>query len=70
MAETDFHSEDPTAQDVIDALRFAFIGQRDPSVRAKIADALLEYAPETDSSRGIQLILHLLTNGALKVEQT
>jgi hypothetical protein len=60
--------EDTTAQDVVDALRFAFMAQKNVEERLKLVEALLEFAPETDSDRGIQLILELLAEGSLRVE--
>lgn len=59
-----------TAQDVIDALRFAFMAQKDETERVRLVEALLELAPETDSDRGIQLLLELLAEGSLRVELT
>lgn len=59
--------EGPTAQDVIDALRLALMVQKDPAEALKIVDCLLEFAPETDSNRGIDLLLRLLAESALKV---
>ena len=59
--------DDATAQDVIDALRFVTMAQKSPEERAKLVDALLEFAPETDSDRGIQLITLLIAEGSLKV---
>lgn len=58
---------DPTAQDVIDALRFVKMAQSDDAEIIKMLDVLLDLAPETDSDRGIQLVLELLTEGSLKV---
>jgi hypothetical protein len=66
----DFHEEDPTAQDVIDALRIALMAQKDPTEVVKIVNCLLEFAPETDCSRGVGLLLHLITESALKVALT
>jgi hypothetical protein len=63
----DFHTDDPTAQDVIDALRFALIGQKDPKERLRLVDQLLEYAPETDNDRGVAFLLHMIADGGLKV---
>jgi hypothetical protein len=63
----DFHKEDPSAQDVIDALRIALAAHKDdPAEVARIVSVLVEYAPETDSNRGIDLLLHLITQSVLK----
>lgn len=59
-----------TAQDVIDALRMALMAQKDPAEALKIVNLLVEYAPETDTNRGIDLLLHLITSAALKVSLT
>lgn len=58
---------DPTAQDVIDALRLVSIAQDDDAELAKLLDALLDFAPETDSNRGVELLLELIAEGRLKV---
>lgn len=63
----DFDPDAVSAQDVIDALRMAMISQKDAREVAKLVAFLLEYAPETDSNRGIDLLLHLLTESRLKV---
>lgn len=57
-----------TAQDVVDALRLAFMSQKDAVHRAAIADVLLEFAPETDNNRGTALLLRLITEGTLKLQ--
>lgn len=62
--------EDTTAQDVVDALRFALMAQKDPAEGLKLAKVLLEFAPETESDRGIHLIMGLIAEGAMKVEMT
>lgn len=61
-------AEDPTAQDVIDALRLAVMAQDDPVKVAGLLHCLLEFAPETDSGRGIDLLLRLISEASLKVE--
>ncbi len=67
MAERpDFFTEDPTAQDVIDALRLAFIAN--PERTRPLVETLLEFAPATDGSRGIDLLLRLIAEGTLRVE--
>lgn len=63
----DVDPTDATAQDVVDALRFAFMAQKDAQECMRLVHALLEYAPETDNDRGIGLLLALLGQGALKV---
>ncbi len=60
-------SDDYTAQDVIDALRFAMMAQKDPVEVFKLLNTLIEYAPETESDRGITFLLELITEGILKV---
>lgn len=60
--------EDATAQDVIDALRIVLLAQKDPARALPVVEMLIEQAPETDSSRGIDLLLHLITEASLKVE--
>ena len=62
--------EPPTAQDVVDALRFLLAEQDDPAEAVRIANAVLTYAPETDADRGISLILRLIAEGSLKVALT
>lgn len=62
--------EDPTAQDVIDALRMALMAQKEPAEAIKILDLLIEYAPDTVSSRGIDLLLRLVSEGVLKMSVT
>lgn len=62
--------EDPTAQDVIDALRMALMAQKDPAEVVKIVNCLIEFAPETESSRGIDLLLRLISEASLKVSLT
>jgi hypothetical protein len=61
-------AEDPTAQDVIDALRLAVMGQSDPAKALGVVRELLEYAPETMSSRGIDLLLRLVSEAKMKFE--
>jgi hypothetical protein len=56
-----------TAQDVIDAMRTALMAQEDPAEVHKIVECLLEFAPETTSSRGIDLLLRLIAESSLKV---
>lgn len=60
--------EDPTAQDVIDAMRIAVLGQDDPAKAFGVVKELLGYAPETDSNRGIDLLLRLVSEAKLKFE--
>jgi hypothetical protein len=63
-------AEDPTAQDVIDALRFVLMAQKDPAEALKVVDCLLDFAPDTDGSRGIDLLLRLISGSTLKVALT
>lgn len=63
----DFEQEEATAQDVVDALRFSLMAQKDAGERLKLVDALLEFAPETDNERGISMVLRLIAEGSLKV---
>ena len=58
---------DVEAQDVIDALRLALMAQKDPAEMVKIVIALVAMAPPTDSNRGVQLLLDMISEGALKV---
>ena len=61
-------SVNPTAQDVVDAIRFLFMAQKDVEQRVALVDMLVEMAPETADDRGIKLILDLLAEGSLKAE--
>lgn len=61
-------AEDPTAQDVIDALRVALMAQKDPAKALAVVNMLVEFAPETDSNRGIDLLLRLIAEASLRVE--
>jgi hypothetical protein len=61
-------ADDPTAQDVIDALRLLITAQQDPAKVDRLLRCLLEFAPDTDSSRGIDLLLRLLAEGTLRAE--
>jgi hypothetical protein len=70
MSTPEFDPEEATAQDVVDALRMALMAQKDPAEALKIVNVLIEYAPETNSNRGIDLLLHLITSAALKVSLT
>jgi hypothetical protein len=54
------------AQDVIDALRLAYMAQEDATKLAALTEAMLDFAPETDSNRGIQLLLDLIVEGSLR----
>jgi hypothetical protein len=60
-------AEDATAQDVIDALRIALMAQKEPAEALKVVGLLLEFAPDTDTSRGIDLLLRLISEASLKV---
>lgn len=61
-------AEDPTAQDVIDAMRIAVMAQNDSAKAMAVVKCLIEFAPETSSSRGIDLLLRLISEASLKVE--
>ncbi len=61
-------SEDATAQDVIDALRLVLMSQKAPEEAATLVEMLLEFAPGTDSNRGIELVMSLIAEGSLRVE--
>jgi hypothetical protein len=58
--------EDPTAQDVIDAMRILTLAQKEPAEIARIVECLLEFAPETEGSRGIDLLMRLISEATLK----
>lgn len=60
-------NESITAQDVVEALRLALRGQKDPAEQARLADALLDFAPETDGDRGTALVLRLVSEGTLRL---
>ena len=59
---------DATAQDVIDAMRMALMAQKDPAKALPIVEMLVELAPETDSNRGIDLLVQLICEATLRVE--
>jgi hypothetical protein len=61
---------DDTAQDVIDAMRVVLMAQDDPTKAMPVVQCLVDLAPETDGSRGIELVLQLISEAALKVEMT
>jgi hypothetical protein len=63
-------AEQPSAQDVIDALRMALLAQDDPQRALPLVEALVEMAPETQSDRGVQMLIELIAEGSLKVELT
>jgi hypothetical protein len=56
-----------TAQDVIDAMRFVLMSQKDPAEAMRIVDCLVDLAPDTENDRGITLLVDLLAEGSLKV---
>lgn len=60
-------ADDPTAQDVIDALRMVLLAQDDPEQVTKLTKCLVEFAPETDGSRGIDLLMRLIAEATVKV---
>lgn len=55
------------AQDVIDALRFALMAQDDPPSALRLVRYLLDLAPETESDRGVKMLLDLVCEGRFKV---
>lgn len=59
-----------TAQDVIDAMRFALMAQDDAKEAIKIVKWLLDLAPETDGDRGVKMLLDVVCEGGLKVVLT
>jgi hypothetical protein len=59
-------SHEPTAQDVIDALRFLRMAQKDPVEFTRLVDCLLDFAPETDGNRGLKMIVDMICEGSLK----
>lgn len=61
-------AEDATAQDVIDALRLALMAQDDPAKADRLVRLLVDFAPETDSTRGMDLLMRMLAEATLKVE--
>lgn len=63
-------AEEITAQDVVDALRFVGMSQRDPAEMVKVTVALLELAPETPDDRGVRLLINMICEGSLKVALT
>jgi hypothetical protein len=62
--------EDATAQDVIDALRFVLMSQKDPTEVVRLVNVMLECAPETDGDRGLDFLLGMIVEGSLKVALT
>jgi hypothetical protein len=63
-------ADDPEAQDVIDALRLAIMAQKDPVEAIRVVECLLVFAPDTNTSRGIDLLLKLISEASLKVSVT
>ena len=61
-------SEDPTAQDIIDAMRIVVVAQDDSAKALRLVEELLDWAPETASNRGIDLLLRMITEATIKVE--
>jgi hypothetical protein len=56
-----------TAQDVVDAIRFALSAQDDPAERLRLVDGLLERAPVSRGDRGLDLLMGMIAGGAIKV---
>jgi len=67
MTSPDYNIEDPTAQDVIDAMRLTLTAQKDPAERLRLVETLLDLAPAYESNRGLALVRRMIVNGALKV---
>lgn len=63
-----YDNEQITAQDVIDAMRLALMGQKDWAEKARLVSVLIELAPETDSNRGMALLLRLISEATFSVE--
>lgn len=61
-------ADDPVAQDVIDALRVIAMAQDNDLEFAKVARRLVEYAPDTNSNRGMDLLMRLISEAILKAE--
>lgn len=70
MSDSYDWGEDPTAQDVIDALRIAVLAQDDPVKVERLVRCLIEFAPETDRVRGMGLLMRLLSEATLAVSVT
>lgn len=62
--------ETPTAQQIIDALRFALMPESDPLTKLALVDFFMETAPETTDNGGFDLITSLLAEGSLRLEMT
>jgi hypothetical protein len=60
----DERQDPPTAQDVVDALRFAF-GNRPATQDTKLVLALLDLAPESEDNRGVEIVGQMLLSGEL-----
>jgi hypothetical protein len=60
----DERQDPPTAQDVVDALRFAF-GNRPVTQDTKLVLALLDLAPESEDNRGVEIVGQMLLSGEL-----
>ena len=56
---------EPTAQAVIDAIRFVTMAQKDPDELKKLFDLLLDLAPPTSDNGGFQLLTELAAEGTL-----
>lgn len=59
--------EDPTAQDVIDALRLTLMAQTDPAEGMKLVEMFVDLAPPTETNRGLDLLMRLIAEASLKV---
>lgn len=59
-------TDDATAQDVVDALRFLRMAQKDSAEFTRLVDCLLDFAPETDGNSGLTMIVDMICEGSLK----
>lgn len=67
-AEPDVRED--SAQDVVDAMRFALMAQDEPREALKLVKCLLDFAPETADDRGVKMLLDMICEGTLKVALT
>lgn len=57
----------PTAQAVINALRFCLMVQHDPEESLKLVNLLVDLAPESLNDSGVRLLNELVAEGSLKL---
>jgi hypothetical protein len=67
MSEVSMEDERETAQDVVDAIRFALVNQNAVD-GMRVVELLLQFAPEPENDRGLDLLRRLLAEGVLKVQ--